>query len=639
MVMHPTNPALNGKSLADSKDPDGVQIFVEFVKTVQKNREGFVAYSWPKPGSDKPQPKISYVTGFAPWGWVIGSGLYVDDLRQQVWSQAYGQLTVIGLVLLFSALLVILFVRSISKALTAMTSAMDKLAQGDLKVEIPTKRRTDELGAMARSMGVMVSTLDRFVKAQTEMACAHNQDGRISHTMRAHDYPGAYGDMARNVNEMVKSHIDVQMQFLDYMVEYIHAKFEHRMRPLPGERRRISDTAEEIRLELEAANAAQFNAQVKAALDSASSCLMMADNEGVIRYQNKASDALMRQSEIEFRKYMPGFSAEGVLGASFDQFHKNPSKHRNLLANLKGEHRAQIEVGGLHMRLVANPIADENGRPLGTVIEWLDRTQEVNAEKEVRAIVGAAASGDLSKRIAEADKAGFMLEMAQGLNAVLSTSEHALGEISGVLRALAEGDLTGAIDADFQGMFAELKDNSNSTIERLRAIIMQIREATDSINTASREIATGNNDLSRRTEEQASSLEETASSIEELGATVRQNAENAQQANRLAAEASESAAKGGALVTEVVTTMSGISESNREIADITTLIDGIAFQTNLLALNAAVEAARAGEQGRGFAVVASEVRTLAQRAAQAAKNIKAVIAASVGKVEDGSKLV
>jgi methyl-accepting chemotaxis protein len=182
---------------------------------------------------------------------------------------------------------------------------------------------------------------------------------------------------------------------------------------------------------------------VKAALDSASSCLMMADNEGVIRYQNKASDALMRQSEIEFRKYMPGFSAEGVLGASFDQFHKNPSKHRNLLANLKGEHRAQIEVGGLHMRLVANPIADENGRPLGTVIEWLDRTQEVNAEKEVRAIVGAAASGDLSKRIAEADKAGFMLEMAQGLNAVLSTSEHALGEISGVLRALAEGDLTG----------------------------------------------------------------------------------------------------------------------------------------------------------------------------------------------------
>ena len=637
--MHPTNPALNGKSLVDSKDPDGVQIFVEFVRTVQRNGEGYVHYSWPKPGSDKPQPKLSYVVGFAPWGWVIGSGLYVDDLHQQVWSQAYGQLTVIGFVLLLGAILVILFVRSISKALTAMTSAMDQLAQGDLKVEIPAKHRSDELGAMARSMGVMVTTLDRFVKAQIEMARAHNQDGRISHTIRVQEFPGAYGEMARNVNEMVKSHIDVQMQFVDYMVEYVHAKFEHRMAALPGERQRISDTAEKIRSELEAANAAQFNAQVKAALDSASSCLMMADNEGVIRYQNKASDVLMRRSEIEFRKYIEGFSANGVLGARFDQFHKNPNRHRNLLANIKSEHRTQIQIGGLYMRLVANPIADENGRPLGTVIEWLDRTQEVNAEKEVRAIVGAAAAGDLSKRVAEADKAGFMLEMAQGLNAVLSTSEHALGEISAVLKALAEGDLTCTINADFEGVFAELKANSNSTIERLRGTIVQIREATDSINTASHEIASGNDDLSRRTEAQASSLEETASSIEELAVTVRQNAENAQQAKQLAAEASESAAKGGALVTDVVTTMNGITESNRKIVDITTLIDGIAFQTNLLALNAAVEAARAGEQGRGFAVVASEVRSLAQRAAQAAKDIKAVIAASVGKVEDGSKLV
>ncbi len=188
-------------------------------------------------------------------------------------------------------------------------------------------------------------------------------------------------------------------------------------------------------------------------------------------------------------------------------------------------------------------------------------------------------------------------------------------------------------------MFAELKANSNGTIERLREIIAQIREASQSINTAAREIAMGNNDLSRRTEEQATSLEETAASLEEFAATVRHNAENAQQANHLAAGASEAAQRGGEVVSQVVSTMAGITESNREIADITTLIDGIAFQTNLLALNAAVEAARAGEQGRGFAVVASEVRTLAQRAADAARDIKAVIAASLGKVDEGAKLV
>ena len=288
---------------------------------------------------------------------------------------------------------------------------------------------------------------------------------------------------------------------------------------------------------------------------------------------------------------------------------------------------------------MTTPVFNEKGERIGTAGQWADLTAQLAAEKEIAAIVEAAAAGNFKMRVAETDKTGFLLEMARGLNAILGTSEEALGEIGRILKALAEGDLSQEIRADFKGVFAELKDNSNETIARLRDIIAQIREASVSINTAAREIATGNNDLSRRTEEQASSLEETASSMEEFASTVKLNAENAQQASRLAAQASESAERGGEVVAKVVTTMTGITESNREIADITTLIDGIAFQTNLLALNAAVEAARAGEQGRGFAVVASEVRNLAQRAAEAAKNIKAVIANSIGKVEDGARLV
>jgi methyl-accepting chemotaxis protein len=159
------------------------------------------------------------------------------------------------------------------------------------------------------------------------------------------------------------------------------------------------------------------------------------------------------------------------------------------------------------------------------------------------------------------------------------------------------------------------------------------------ISTAASEIASGNQDLSQRTEEQASSLEETASSMEELTSTVKQNADNARQANQLAAGASEVAVKGGAVVGQVVQTMSSINESSKKIVDIISVIDGIAFQTNILALNAAVEAARAGEQGRGFAVVATEVRTLAQRSAAAAKEIKELISDSVSKVEDGTRLV
>ncbi|WP_238345971.1 methyl-accepting chemotaxis protein, partial [Luteimonas saliphila] len=180
---------------------------------------------------------------------------------------------------------------------------------------------------------------------------------------------------------------------------------------------------------------------------------------------------------------------------------------------------------------------------------------------------------------------------------------------------------------------------ANRTVDRLADIVGQIRTGSDAINSAASEIAAGNDDLSRRTEQQAASLEETASSMEELTSTVRQNADNARQANQLAIGAVDVASQGGEVVGKVVQTMSAISESSNRIADIIGVIDGIAFQTNILALNAAVEAARAGEQGRGFAVVAAEVRSLAQRSAGAAKEIKTLITDSADKVRHGNDLV
>ncbi|NUU03648.1 methyl-accepting chemotaxis protein [Herbaspirillum robiniae] len=208
-----------------------------------------------------------------------------------------------------------------------------------------------------------------------------------------------------------------------------------------------------------------------------------------------------------------------------------------------------------------------------------------------------------------------------------------------VSRRVAQGDLTAEFKAasrDETGqLLAALQDMNRS----LRTIVSQVRSGTDSIANASQEIASGNLDLSSRTEQQAGSLEETASAMEELTSTVKQNADNARQANQLAGSASQVAMQGGSVVGQVVQTMSSINDSSRKIVDIISVIDGIAFQTNILALNAAVEAARAGEQGRGFAVVASEVRSLAQRSAAAAKEIKTLIDDSVNKVGAGSKLV
>ncbi|WP_088709585.1 methyl-accepting chemotaxis protein, partial [Noviherbaspirillum denitrificans] len=204
---------------------------------------------------------------------------------------------------------------------------------------------------------------------------------------------------------------------------------------------------------------------------------------------------------------------------------------------------------------------------------------------------------------------------------------------------VASGDLRSRIEVTGKDETAHLLKSLNVMNDNLARIVAQVRDGTHQIAHASSEIARGNLDLSSRTEQQAGSLEETASSMEELTGTVKQNSENAAQANNLARTASDVAARGGSVVSQVVRTMGDINASSRKIVDIIAVIDGIAFQTNILALNAAVEAARAGEQGRGFAVVASEVRSLAQRSAAAAKEIKALIEDSVDKVGTGSKLV
>ncbi|ODU44229.1 MAG: hypothetical protein ABS98_13425 [Lysobacteraceae bacterium SCN 69-48] len=261
----------------------------------------------------------------------------------------------------------------------------------------------------------------------------------------------------------------------------------------------------------------------------------------------------------------------------------------------------------------------------------------INAE--IKALVDAAVAGDFGKR-GNARRFEFVYaELVESLNTLMATADHGLSEVGEVLSAVADGDLTRRIDTRLPGRFGELANDTNRTVEHLTGIVGQIRTGSESINASASEIARGNEDLSRRTEQQAAALEETASSMEELTSTVKQNADNARQASQLAHGAAGVAVRGGEVVGQVVETMSGITASSHRIADIIGVIDGIAFQTNILALNAAVEAARAGEQGRGFAVVAAEVRTLAQRSAGAAKEIKQLITDSVVQVEEGSALV
>jgi methyl-accepting chemotaxis protein len=384
---------------------------------------------------------------------------------------------------------------------------------------------------------------------------------------------------------------------------------------------------------------AEENLRIRIALDNVSTGVMIADPQRNIIYTNKSVLRIMQGAEAGIKKSMPHFNAEKLVGLNIDSFHRNPQHQANLLAALVQPYTAQLVVGDHHMTVTANPVIDNQGVRLGVVAEWFDRTTEVEIENEVAEIVQAASLGSLSVRIDTQGKVGFFAKLGGEINALLDNTQRALEATSAVLNALAHGDLTRTVQGEYQGTFGQIKDDTNYTVQHLREVVGRIKEAADSIGTAAREISVGNQDLSSRTEEQASSLEETASSMEQLNVTVKQNAENALQANELAKNSNSIAGRGGEMVKRVVVTMEEIQEGSHQITDIISVIDSIAFQTNILALNAAVEAARAGEQGRGFAVVATEVRSLAQRSAVAAKEIKALIAKSVAKVESGAQLV
>ncbi|WP_300297145.1 methyl-accepting chemotaxis protein [Ferrovibrio sp.] len=267
------------------------------------------------------------------------------------------------------------------------------------------------------------------------------------------------------------------------------------------------------------------------------------------------------------------------------------------------------------------------------------KAQEELLEQAIGQIVAAATAGDLTRRIDAESLQGVMRTLGIGVNDLLGTVERALNDLGQMLEALAHGDLTHRIAGGHRGLFETLAENANTLAGKLAEIVGRLSQTAGNVRDASAEISVGSNDLAQRTEQQAASLQRTAASMEEITATVRHNADNARQASQLAVSARDTADQGGTVVGRAVQAMGQIEDSARKIVDIVGLIDEIAFQTNLLALNASVEAARAGEAGKGFAVVAQEVRGLAQRSADASKDIKALIQESNAQVRDGAKLV
>jgi methyl-accepting chemotaxis protein len=399
-----------------------------------------------------------------------------------------------------------------------------------------------------------------------------------------------------------------------------------------------AEAEEQRRLEDERREAEE-NLRIRTALDNVSSSVMVADEDYNIIYMNKTLGRMFHDAEDALRGELPGFDADRLLGSNMDAFHRDPAHQRHMLDAMQSKVSSDMQVGGLSLRVIANPVLDAQGRRLGTVVEWANRTAEVAVEREIDHIVDAARAGDLGNRIALEGKSGFFLQLGTSINDLVEVVSNVIEDIARSMRHMADGDMTRPIEREYAGTFGEVREDVNSTVANIAQIVRQLLDATADITTGSGQISAGNNSLSARTEQQASALQQTAASMEELTATVQNNASNAQHANALAATASDTAQRGGDVVGRAIRAMEEINVASKRIAEIIGVIDEIAFQTNLLALNASVEAARAGEQGRGFAVVATEVRNLAGRSATAAKEIKELINDSVDKVDAGSALV
>jgi methyl-accepting chemotaxis protein len=524
-------------------------------------------------------------------------------------------------------------------------SAAQNIAKGEFasKGSKNSHENTNVIGALGLASETLVQ-IDHEMARMEEEHLKGNIDTNIDITK----FKGAYREMAVGINRMVANHIAVMTKSTACINGLAQGDFEVELEQFPGKLAAVNEGVEGLRYniktlisDLRHMSEEHQKGNISFVMDPNKFAgdyrlLAIEVNDMVNEYidENKTVVTAIEQfGNGDFSATIKEFPGEkAFINKSVKKIGGNLKGLIDSVNWVSGEH----EKGAIDMSLRDDMFKGDFSVLAKSVNKMVAGLIDMN--EKAMAVVKEFGEGNFDAPLEQFP--GKKAIINETIEQVRSNLKALNDDAQMLAEAAHEGRVSVRADASrHQGDYRKIVEGMNETLDMIVEPITAVKQAVETITTAANEISSGNSDLSSRTEQQASSLEETAASMEELASTVKQNAENAKQANQLALTASSVAVKGGQVVGEVVSTMSGINESARKIEDIISVIDGIAFQTNILALNAAVEAARAGEQGRGFAVVAGEVRSLAQRSASAAKEIKELITDSVNKTTEGTKLV
>lgn len=610
-IMHPINPNLEGTDMMGIEDSNGTKLFAEMINVAKNEGQGTVGYLWPKPGETEDSEKLSYVIGFDSWGWLVGTGVYIDHVRAVQGEMLRNVLIGVAALVTISIGLAIFMASSISKPIEKLNDAAKKIADGNMEVELDTEGK-DEVADVSRSFESIVAKIKSVIQSAEDMETAIVY-GKLDAQADAHSFKGGWLQLIEGLNNVastLENHIDkmpavVMAMDTEMTVQYANQKAREITALPKGKELGVHKCYDLIKADdCHQKNCACANAIRTGKVSTAETIGKPLGEPMDIKYNgvpllNKAGDVV------------------GVFEIAMDQ--------------------TQIKEAARQQEDAARKQAQE------AKIKEKQTNYQSNEVRKLIASLEQLANGHLSINVKVEDEDEDTQTIAKNFEKIYTSLENTVNaiksyidETSQILSALADKNLDVSIRREYLGDFAQMKQSINVFTDALNEIFIEMGASSQEIAAGSNEVSSISQSLSAGSTEQASSIEEITSSMHEISDQTKLNAERATEAENLASKVRDQAESGQSQMNDMLGAMAEINKSSSEISNIIKVIDEIAFQTNILALNAAVEAARAGEHGKGFAVVAEEVRNLAARSAGAANETTQMIEDSIKKVTDGA---